>query len=191
MALCLASAASSRPALLGAVTRGSPADAGSPLAEICRRVATPEVARAVTAFAAFLTCDQIPLHHNSSFPHYPMSVPSKSLQFCRRALDQRSDFWAEQAQAIYWQKPFTEVCSFDRPPFVQWFKGGETNLCYNAVDRHLGPGEISLPSTICRQRSRPRNHTLTVSSIGKSARSPRYSNRSGCSVAIELSFTFR
>jgi propionyl-CoA synthetase len=66
-----------------------------------------------------------------------MSVPSKSLQFCRRALDQRSDFWAEQAQAIYWQKPFTDVCSFDRPPFVQWFKGGETNLCYNAVDRHL------------------------------------------------------
>jgi hypothetical protein len=46
-------------------TRGSPADAGSPLAEICRRVATPEVARAVTALsamlaltalAAFLTC---------------------------------------------------------------------------------------------------------------------------------------
>ncbi len=27
-----------------------------------------------------------------------------------------------RAQAIYWQKPFTEVCSFDRPPFVQWFK---------------------------------------------------------------------
>jgi hypothetical protein len=85
-----------------------------------------------------------------------MSVPSKSLQFCRRALDQRSDFWAEQAQAIYWQKPFTEVCSFDRPPFVQWFKGGETNLCYNAVDRHLGdPGRsVRRPLSVDRGRGR-------------------------------------
>ena len=66
-----------------------------------------------------------------------MSAPSKSLQFCRRALDQRSDFWAEQARAIYWQKPFSDVCRFDRPPFVRWFEGGETNLCYNAVDRYL------------------------------------------------------
>jgi non-ribosomal peptide synthetase component F len=66
-----------------------------------------------------------------------MSAPSKSLQFCRRALDQRSDFWAEQARAIYWQKPFSDVCRFDRPPFVRWFEGGETNLRYNAVDRHL------------------------------------------------------
>jgi propionyl-CoA synthetase len=66
-----------------------------------------------------------------------MSAPSKSLEFCRRALDQRSDFWAEQARTIYWQKPFSNVCRFDRPPFVRWFEGGETNLCYNAVDRHL------------------------------------------------------
>jgi propionyl-CoA synthetase len=66
-----------------------------------------------------------------------MSAPSKSLQFCRRALEQRADFWAEQAKAIHWQKPFSEVCRFDHPPFVQWFEGGETNLCYNAVDRHL------------------------------------------------------
>ena len=26
---------------------------------------------------------------------------------------------------------------YSRPPFVKWFVGGETNLCYNAVDRHL------------------------------------------------------
>jgi propionyl-CoA synthetase len=23
------------------------------------------------------------------------------------------------------------------PPFAKWFKGGQTNLCFNAVDRHL------------------------------------------------------
>jgi len=25
-----------------------------------------------------------------------------------------------------------------RPPFAKWFVGGETNLCHNAIDRHLG-----------------------------------------------------
>jgi propionyl-CoA synthetase len=29
------------------------------------------------------------------------------------------------------------VLDYSRPPFAKWFVGGETNLCYNAVDRHL------------------------------------------------------
>ncbi|MBV9106423.1 MAG: propionate--CoA ligase, partial [Verrucomicrobia bacterium] len=45
--------------------------------------------------------------------------------------------WAEQSAAIYWQKPFHQVCDFSKPPFAKWFAGGVTNLCYNAIDRHL------------------------------------------------------
>jgi len=70
-----------------------------------------------------------------------MSQPTRSLEFCRRALEQPEKFWAEQAQAIHWQKPFSRVCDFSRPPFARWFVGGETNLCYNAVDRHLASRE--------------------------------------------------
>jgi propionyl-CoA synthetase len=29
------------------------------------------------------------------------------------------------------------VLDYSRPPFARWFVGGETNLCHNAVDRHL------------------------------------------------------
>src|SRR6267378_1804512 len=61
----------------------------------------------------------------------------KSLEFCHRALEDRESFWAEQANAIHWRKPFTKVCDFSHPPFARWFVGGETNLCYNAIDRHL------------------------------------------------------
>ena len=46
-------------------------------------------------------------------------------------------FWGEQAKLIYWEKPFEEVLDYSNPPFSKWFKGGLTNLCYNAVDRHL------------------------------------------------------
>jgi propionyl-CoA synthetase len=66
-----------------------------------------------------------------------MTKPTESLEFCRRALEQRETFWAEQAEAIDWHKPFRKVCDFSKPPFAKWFVGGETNLCHNAVDRHL------------------------------------------------------
>ncbi|MGA8050963.1 MAG: propionate--CoA ligase [Burkholderiales bacterium] len=58
-------------------------------------------------------------------------------EFHRRSLEERDGFWAEQAKLIHWQKPFEKVLDFSRPPFAKWFVGGETNLCYNAVDRHL------------------------------------------------------
>jgi propionyl-CoA synthetase len=58
-------------------------------------------------------------------------------EFHRRSLTDRDGFWAEQAALIDWRQPFTQVCDYSRPPFAKWFVGGTTNLCHNAVDRHL------------------------------------------------------
>jgi len=58
-------------------------------------------------------------------------------EFHRRSLEDRDAFWTEQAQLIDWQQPFTRVCNPDNPPFTRWYEGGKTNLCHNAVDRHL------------------------------------------------------
>jgi propionyl-CoA synthetase len=66
-----------------------------------------------------------------------MNAPEKALAFCRESLTDRDRFWTEQAKRIFWHRPFDQVCDFSRPPFARWFAGGETNLCYNAVDRHL------------------------------------------------------
>ncbi|MDO8439687.1 MAG: AMP-binding protein, partial [Polaromonas sp.] len=57
--------------------------------------------------------------------------------FYQRSIAQPDAFWTEQAQLIDWHKPFDRVCNDDKPPFVHWFEGGQTNLCHNAVDRHL------------------------------------------------------
>jgi propionyl-CoA synthetase len=57
--------------------------------------------------------------------------------FYRRSIDDRDAFWREQAQLIDWREPFSQVCDDARPPFARWFVGGRTNLCHNAVDRHL------------------------------------------------------
>ncbi len=55
----------------------------------------------------------------------------------QRSLNDRDAYWAEQARRIEWQTPFTRVCNHDNPPFTRWFEGGTTNLCHNAVDRHV------------------------------------------------------
>ncbi len=57
--------------------------------------------------------------------------------FYRQSIEQPAAFWTEQARLIDWHKPFTTVCDYSRPPFARWFVGGQTNLCHNAVDRHL------------------------------------------------------
>jgi len=57
--------------------------------------------------------------------------------FHRRSIADREGFWREQAQLVHWRKPFSKVLDYSRPPFAKWFVGGETNLCHNAVDRHL------------------------------------------------------
>ena len=57
--------------------------------------------------------------------------------FYRQSIDQRDNFWATQARLVEWQTPPEQVCDYSNPPFARWFVGGTTNLCHNAVDRHL------------------------------------------------------
>ncbi|MEO5607360.1 MAG: propionate--CoA ligase [Polaromonas sp.] len=58
-------------------------------------------------------------------------------EFYRQSIDQPDAFWAGQAGLIDWHRTFNRVCNYDVPPFARWFEGGQTNLCHNAVDRHL------------------------------------------------------
>lgn len=57
--------------------------------------------------------------------------------FHRRSIEDRDGFWREQAALIEWETPFEQVCDYSNPPFARWFAGGRTNLCHNAVDRHV------------------------------------------------------
>ena len=59
------------------------------------------------------------------------------LDHYNRSIKERDAFWADEARLIDWKTPPTESCDFSRPPFAKWFGGGTTNLCHNAVDRHV------------------------------------------------------
>ena len=59
---------------------------------------------------------------------------------------QNDRFWAEIARCdFYWKKYWADdnhvkTYNFDKskgPIFARWYEGGVTNVCYNALDRHL------------------------------------------------------
>ena len=58
-------------------------------------------------------------------------------EFHHRSITDRDAFWAEQSKLIDWHKEPQQICDYSNPPFAKWFVGGTTNLCHNAVDRHL------------------------------------------------------
>ena len=57
--------------------------------------------------------------------------------YYQQSIEDPGTFWANEATRIDWHKPFTQTLDYSRPPFARWFLNGETNLCHNAVDRHL------------------------------------------------------
>jgi propionyl-CoA synthetase len=57
--------------------------------------------------------------------------------FHRESIANPDDFWRREAARIHWETPFDQVLDRSNPPFARWFSGGRTNLCFNAVDRHL------------------------------------------------------
>jgi acetyl-CoA synthetase len=55
----------------------------------------------------------------------------------QQSIKQPEKFWAKQAKdELVWFKPWKKVLDW-REPFAKWFIGGQLNLSYNCLDRHL------------------------------------------------------
>ena len=83
------------------------------------------------------------LHESRRFPPneaFASQAVAKRDLYDQAAKD-RLGFWAEQARALHWHKPFTKTLDYSNPPFAKWFEDGELNVCYNALDRHVLAGK--------------------------------------------------
>ncbi|MGO9976447.1 MAG: acetate--CoA ligase [Solirubrobacteraceae bacterium] len=49
-------------------------------------------------------------------------------------------WWEHQAQNLHWFKQWDTVLDDSNPPFYKWFVGGELNVSYNCLDRHVEAG---------------------------------------------------
>jgi acetyl-CoA synthetase len=52
----------------------------------------------------------------------------------------RLAFWEEQARRLDWSTGWKQVLDWSNPPFAKWFVGGELNIAYNCLDRHVAAG---------------------------------------------------
>jgi propionyl-CoA synthetase len=84
----------------------------------------------------------------TKMPESGAAARSSYANFYRRSIDDRDAFWAEQAALMDWGTPPQHICDDSNPPFTRWFVDGTTNLCHNAVDRHL-QARGDEPALIC------------------------------------------
>jgi propionyl-CoA synthetase len=70
-------------------------------------------------------------------PTNTLGASGNFADFHHRSIHDRDAFWSEQARLVDWHIPPQQICDYSNPPFANWFVGGTTNLCHNAVDRHL------------------------------------------------------
>jgi acetyl-CoA synthetase len=82
------------------------------------------------------------LHENRRFPPPAELAASANVDasWYARADADYEGFWAEQAGRLHWDKPWEQVLDWTNPPFAKWFVGGELNVAYNCVDRHVEAG---------------------------------------------------
>ncbi len=55
----------------------------------------------------------------------------------KKSIENREDFWGEQAEQLEWFKKWDKVLDDSDKPFYKWYVGGKTNIVHNAIDRHL------------------------------------------------------
>ncbi len=57
-------------------------------------------------------------------------------QLCAEAERDPDAYWARMAEELSWFKRWDTVLKWE-PPHAEWFVGGELNISYNCLDRHL------------------------------------------------------
>lgn len=79
---------------------------------------------------------------------YPVSASAKESTYIdaakyeamyKQSIEKPDEFWSEQAeQFIDWNKPWDSVSKIDyQKADINWFTGGQLNVSYNCIDRHL------------------------------------------------------
>jgi len=69
-------------------------------------------------------------------PEFRKQANLSDASIYKRAERDPKKFWAERAKALDWAKPWKKVYEA-KPPYFKWFLGGQLNVSYNCLDRHL------------------------------------------------------
>ena len=60
----------------------------------------------------------------------------------KESVEQPEKFWGDVANELHWFKPWDKVLEWNAP-WAKWFEGGQINLAYNCLDRHVQSGRAN------------------------------------------------
>lgn len=66
----------------------------------------------------------------------------------KASLEDIPGFWKKQAEELHWFKKSEKLLDTSDQYLHRWFPDGETNICYNAVDRHVEAGRGDVPALV-------------------------------------------
>jgi acetyl-CoA synthetase len=87
-----------------------------------------------------------PVEHHELLPEYDPKALTKLERYRAehaRSVAHPDAYWKSKAEHfLTWDRPFRSVLSGSlRDGDVTWFQGGQLNVCYNAIDRHVEAGK--------------------------------------------------
>ena len=95
-----------------------------------------------TTNSADTSIDSI-LHEDRRFecpPHFAEKAHVKTLEeyelLYKESVEEPEKFWGRIANELHWFKKWDRVLEWNAP-WAKWFVGGEINLSYNCLDRHV------------------------------------------------------
>jgi acetyl-CoA synthetase len=95
------------------------------------------------------------LTENRVFPPAPAFAATARIKSLRehqtlsaQAASDPAGFWGSLAEReLHWFTPWTQTLEW-QPPFARWFVGGQLNLAYNCLDRHIAAGRADKTALI-------------------------------------------
>ncbi len=82
------------------------------------------------------------LREERTFPppaSFQRSAVMRDKQIYDTASRDLEGFWARAAEELHWFKKWDKVLDW-KLPYAKWFVGGQTNISYNCIDRHVAGG---------------------------------------------------
>ncbi|XP_043704995.1 acetyl-coenzyme A synthetase, chloroplastic/glyoxysomal [Telopea speciosissima] len=78
--------------------------------------------------------------------HALVPSPEKYMEMYRKSIVDPAGFWSEIASLFYWKQKWSDKVYSENMDVregtikIEWFRGGITNICYNALDRNIQAG---------------------------------------------------
>ncbi|MBC9956800.1 propionyl-CoA synthetase [Yimella sp. cx-51] len=66
----------------------------------------------------------------------------------QRSMTDPEGFWLDAARDVHWFSPPSKTLDDSNPPFYRWYPGARTNICFNALDRHVIGGRADQTALI-------------------------------------------